>query len=113
MADPGLKAFSVSPLERLPVSGKSVNHLIRAQEERWRDGQLEGLRGLWVDYEIKLDRLIDLPCLLRLDCERHGEENNHERNAETECPDSHGALLCHGSRNGRNRPRSPKVRAQL
>src|SRR2546422_5529297 len=40
-------------------SGSSVNHLIRAQQERLRDREPERLRGLEIDHQIELPRLLD------------------------------------------------------
>ena len=39
--------------------GGSFNNLIRAQQQRRRDGEAEGFRGLEVDDELELRRLLD------------------------------------------------------
>ena len=39
--------------------GRLLNDLIRPQQQRRRDGEAEGLRGLEVDDQFKLGRLLD------------------------------------------------------
>jgi len=36
-----------------------IDHLIRPQQQRGRDGEAEGLRGLDIDHEFELSRLFD------------------------------------------------------
>src|SRR5437870_10142282 len=40
-------------------SRSSLNDLIRSQQQRWRDGEAEGLRGLQVDDQLELGGLLD------------------------------------------------------
>src|SRR5437870_1710906 len=37
----------------------SADHLVRLEEERWGNGEAEGLGGLQVDHQLELRRLLD------------------------------------------------------
>src|SRR6266542_778402 len=37
----------------------SLNHLVRSQQQRWRDRQAEGLGSLEVDHQLELRRLLN------------------------------------------------------
>jgi hypothetical protein len=41
------------------ILGLSFDYLIRAQQQRRRDGEAEGLRGLGIDDEVELGGLLD------------------------------------------------------
>jgi len=42
-----------------PGDGPSLDHVVGAQQERSREGQAEGLRGLEVDDQLELGGLLD------------------------------------------------------
>src|SRR5881628_4191946 len=41
------------------VSRRSINDVIRAQQQRIGNGEVEGLRGLAIDHQLELGRLLD------------------------------------------------------
>src|SRR5262245_9529165 len=48
-----------SPRPRRPSDGRSFDDPVRPREDGGRDGQPQGLRGLRVDHQLELGRLLD------------------------------------------------------
>src|SRR5260370_30506295 len=42
-----------------PFTRCSLDHLVGAGQDRWRDGESKHLGGLEIDHQLKLDRLLD------------------------------------------------------